>query len=96
MKLPIENTQNNFQIFISEKTLQKHLSNNTLYSIDKNGTKYPVTSKDISVRINNWDKIKCQKLIIAVIMGVAFGATLTLLILGLVQTFSKKKYIESK
>ena len=89
MKLPIEETKNNFEIFISGKILQQHLLDKTLYSVDKNGAKYLVVSEDISARINNWEKIRSHKLIMAAIMGVAFGVTLTLLILGIVQTFSK-------
>ncbi|MBN1614636.1 MAG: hypothetical protein JW950_09250 [Deltaproteobacteria bacterium] len=91
MKLPLEETLNDFQVFIAGKRLQNHLSEKTLYIVDTNGTQYPIVTKDINVRLNNWNKVKAAILTKAVFIGVAFGAVLTLLITGAVLTISQKK-----
>jgi hypothetical protein len=90
MKLPIEKTNNDFQMFVGGKLLQNHLSEKTLFAADENRTQYPVVSKDITVRLNNWNKVKTTILTKATFTGFAFGITLTLLIIGLIQTFTKK------
>jgi len=91
MKLPVEKTGNDFQLFIAEKLLQNHLSDKTIYAIDKNGTQYPVVVEDITVRLNNWNKVKATILAKATFTGVFFGIALTLLITGLVQVFIQKR-----
>jgi len=91
MKLPIEETRNNFEIYIGEKFLQEHLSEGTLFSIDKNGEQYRIVSKDISVRLNNWDKMKASFLTNAIFSGFGFGASITLLIIGLIKVLTKKE-----
>jgi hypothetical protein len=91
MKLPIETTRNDFEIFIAGKSLQNHLSDKTIYMTDKNGMQYPVVAEDINVRLNNWNKIKSTILTKTTFTGVGFGITLTLLIIGLVQTFTQKR-----
>jgi len=91
MKLPIEKTNNYFELFIGGKNLQKHLSEKTLIAVDENGIKYPVVSKDISVRLNNWYKIKSDILTRVIFSGIAFGVAIILLIIGLMQIIIQKK-----
>lgn len=91
MKLPLETTENDFQIFIGGKRLQHHLSDNTLFATDTNGEQYPVVSKDITVRLNNWHKVQTGILTQAVFTGVALGATVTMLFVGLFQLIEQKK-----
>ena len=87
MRLPIEETRDNFELYIGGKLLQKHLSDGTLFSMDKNGAQYRVVSKDISARLNNWNKTKASLLTNATISSFLFGVSLTLLIIGLIQMF---------
>lgn len=91
MKLPLEKTYNDFQLFIAGNPLQKHLSEKTLFAVDKNGIQYSVVSKDVSVRLNNWNNVKSRILTRAVFTGCAFGIAVTLLIIGLIQTLTQKK-----
>jgi len=90
MKLSIEKTKNDFQLLIAGKRLQNHLLDKTIYAVDKNGIHYPVVAKDIAVRLNNWNKVKSKILTKVIFTGFSFGITLTLLIIGLVQTFVQK------
>jgi len=91
MRLPIEKTKDNFELYIGGKLLQKHLTDQTLYSTDKNGRQYPVVAGDISVRLNNWDRIKASILSRTVMAGFTFGITITLLVMGLIQAFQNRK-----
>ncbi len=91
MKLPLEKTADEFQLFISGKPLKKHLSDKTLFAVDENGVQYPVVFKDVSVRLNNWSQVKSRMLTEAVFTGCLFSVSLTLLITGLIQTVTKRK-----
>jgi len=91
MKLSFEKTKDNFELYIGGKLLQKHMRDQTLYSTDSNGKQYPVVSGDISVRLNNWDKVKASILSRTAMSGFAFGITITLLTMGLIQTFQEIK-----
>lgn len=91
MRVPIEKTKGNFELYIGGEPLQKHLSNGTLFSVDKNGTRYPVVSKDITVRLNNWDEVRASILTHTTMSGFASGVALTLFVIGLIQAFQHRK-----
>ncbi len=85
MRLPVEKTSDSFELYIGGKLLQKHLSERTLFSVDKNGKQYPVVSEDITVRLNNWDKIKASILATTTMTGFGLGVSTTLFVIGLAQ-----------
>jgi len=58
MQLPIEDSKGKFELFISGKPLQKHLADGSLFVLDSKGEQYRVVSKDVTIRLNNWNKIK--------------------------------------
>ncbi|MBW2097634.1 MAG: hypothetical protein JRG77_02260 [Deltaproteobacteria bacterium] len=91
MQLPIEDSKNNFKLFISGKLLQKHLADGSLFALDRNGEQYRVVSKDVTIRLNNWNKVKSSILTNALISGVLFGIVITVLVIGLIQVFGQKK-----
>ncbi|HOX84541.1 MAG TPA: hypothetical protein PKW76_06270 [bacterium] len=91
MKLPLQETQNDFQLYIADKLLQDHLSEKTLFALDGDGTQFDLVEQDIAVRVNNWHRVKSAVLTKAVFTGFAFGASFTLLITGWVQTCMQKK-----
>ena len=91
MQLSIENSKNNFELFISGKSLQKHLTDESLFALDNNGEQYHVVSNDLTIRLNNWNKVKSSILTNAIISGVAFGIIITVLAIGLIQVFGQKK-----
>ena len=91
MRLPVEETRENFELYIGGEPLRKHLSDATLFSVDKNGKQYPIVSKDITVRLNNWDKIKASILMHTTMSGFAFGVAITLLVIGLIEVFHHRK-----
>lgn len=91
MKLPIEQTKGHFELYIGGRSLQKHLSEKTLYSVDKNGKQYPVVSGDIAVRLNNWEKVKSSILMRTTIIGFVLGVVVTLFTVGLVLNLRRDK-----
>lgn len=88
MRLPVEKTRDNFELYIGGKLLQKHLSEKTLFSADKNGKRHPVVSEDIAVRLNNWDKIRSSILTTTTMTGFGLGVATTLFAIGLFQYFA--------
>ncbi len=91
MKLPVEEAKGNFELYIGGQLLQKHLSDGTLFSVDKNGNQYSVVSRDITVRLNNWEKVRASILERTTMSGFAFGVTITLFVIGLSQVFLNRK-----
>lgn len=91
----IERTVNIFEIYIYEKPLKRHISEKTLFTVDKSGKNFIVASKDISVRLNNWEGVKSSFLAYAVLSGFGLGIAFTILSIGFLQYFSKTKNILS-
>jgi hypothetical protein len=85
MSLKVEETGNDVAISIGGKLLQKHLAEGTLFAVDPNGTQYRVVSRDVGVRLNNWERVKASLLTTATLSSFCFCVSLTLLILGLIQ-----------
>lgn len=90
MALSIEETSNSFEMYIAGELLQKRLSEGTLLGIDKDGIKYPVVSKDISIRLNNWNKVRASILVNSILTAFLLGISVTMLVTGLVQVFSNR------
>jgi len=91
MPLPLEKTGENFQVFIGGKPLQDHLDEKTFFAADGELVPYPVASRDVTVRVNNWPSVKARILTKTTLTGFAFGVNLTLMIVGLVQTCLQRK-----
>ena len=96
MQLPIEDSRDNFELFISGKPLQKHISDGTLFALDNDGEQYRIVSKDITIRLNNWNKVRSSIFANAVISGVAFGIVITMLVMGLIQVYRQKNRSANK
>jgi len=90
-KLPIEETRGSFELYIRGKLLQRHLSDQTLFVLSRKGTRDPVASRDVRIRLNNYYRVKGGLLAKTVFTGPAFGAALTLLVLGLMQSLRRKR-----
>lgn len=91
MKLPIEETVDRLELSIRGKPLLKHLADGTLLVVDTNGRHSPVASTDITVRLNNWDKIRASILAQTTWSGLGLGISLALLGIGLIQSFRQRR-----
>lgn len=90
MPLTIDKTKESFELSINGKTIQKHLAEGTLLALNDEGNQQSVVSGDISVRLNNWNKVKASILINALFSGVLFGAGITMFIIGLIQLLNRR------
>lgn len=91
LSLTVEETGDRFQMTIGGKALPKHLADGSLFAVDPNGNSYRVVSKDVGVRMNNWDRVKGTLLTQALAASFGFGVSLTLLIVGLAYWLKEKK-----
>ncbi len=83
MPLKIDETKDTFELFINGKSIQDHLADGTLL-INRDGNA-PISSSDITIRLNNWYKIKSSILAYSLLSCFMFGACLTMLITGLIR-----------
>jgi hypothetical protein len=91
MALPFNDTRRQFEIFLNDELLQNHLERGSLSATDLKGQPYHVVSDDITVRLNNWHKIKASRLHSAVFMALLLGISLMSLIVGMTQFFAGNK-----
>ena len=90
MPLTIDQTKESFELSINGKTIQKHLSEGTLLALNNEGNQKPIVSGDISVRLNNWNKVRASILTNSLLSGVLSGASITMLIMGLIQVLNRR------
>ena len=83
--LSINDTRNDFELFLNDELLQDHIKRGSLSATDRNGQSMPVAADDIVVRLNNWHKMKASFLHTAVYMALLLGASLMSLAIGIVQ-----------
>ncbi len=91
MAIPLQETRQTFNLFVSGELLQNHIERGSLSATDSKGRSYPVAADDIKVRINNWYKIKASFLHFAVFAGILLGGSIACLIMGTIELFKKRK-----
>jgi len=91
LRLRVEETGDLFQMTIGGKALRKHLSEGTLFAVDPNGDQYCVVSRDVGVRINNWERVKGTILTGALASSFGFGASLAFLLAGLIERVRRNR-----
>lgn len=95
MPLMIDETEDSFELFIDGKRLQDHLAEGTLAVQRDRGDPARIATSDISVRLNNWSKVRASFLMHALLPAALCSASLTLLIIGLVQILSRDKNVQA-
>jgi hypothetical protein len=91
MKLPLDKTKDCFEIWINGQLLQTRLEDGSLYAIGADGNQYRVVSKDIGVRVNNWNSRQAEILKFALVRALITGACLGFIFTGIVQFFQERK-----
>jgi len=91
MPLSFEETKDAFELFIDGRLLQRHLADGTLMIAKSDGEHRRLASSDITVRLNNWHKVKASILAQALPSCFLFGVSLTMLVLGLAQIVARKR-----
>ena len=91
MALPLDQSRTEFELFIKNEILQKHIEKGALLIVGDNGKSVKVKAGDVNVRLNNWHKVKTEKLQYAILTVFFLGASIALLIIGLIQFIKTKK-----
>lgn len=91
MRLGIEQTKDAFELYIAGRPLEERLKGRDLLLMDEEGITHPLAAKDITVRVNNWNKRKADLLTHTTVSGFLFGVAVALLALGLIQSFTQGK-----
>lgn len=94
--LPIEQTKDAFELYVAGILLQKRLEGRDLFLMDDEGITHPVLSRDISVRLNNWEGRKASLLSQTTVSGFFFGAAVALLIVGLFLGIGERKKTDAE
>jgi hypothetical protein len=92
LALPIDETRNEFEIYIKGDLLQKHLERGAISVAGKTGHAAEVIAPDnVKVRLNNWNKIRAEKLNSAMLTSFLLGVCLASLVMGVFQYVAKKQ-----
>lgn len=91
MALPLDETKNDFAIFVSGDPLQQHVSRGGLFACDKAWEPYRVASGDIKIRINNWYKTKASLLHWSVYFAFGLGICITFFGIGFSQWITQRR-----
>lgn len=91
MALPLQETRQEFEMYLKGDLLDKHLERGSLAIVEKKGESSPLVASDIKIRMNNWNKIRAEKLNSAVITSFLLGICMASLVMGIVQYVAKKQ-----
>lgn len=89
--LAFEEATHHFRLFISGKLIQDHIAEKGLFALDDRGQQYPVVTRDLTVRLNNWKTVQASILANMLITSFSFGIVITVLVIGLIQVFSRRR-----
>jgi hypothetical protein len=76
MMLTLDETKDYFELWITGKIFQSRIEDGSLFLLDNEGNQFRVVSKDVGVRINNWQSRQVALLKYAVINACITGACL--------------------
>lgn len=91
MALSLEQSKTEFELYIQKEMLQNHIEKGTLLLAGEKRTPTKVTAGDVKIRLNNWHKVKAEKLNYCVITVFFLGASLALLVVGLIRFITEKE-----
>ena len=94
MALPLEETKNDFAIYLNGESLHRHIARGTLTVSTDAGESSQVASGGIQVRINNWYKIKASLLHGSVFFALVLGSCATFFGIGVAQWLDQRKRLE--
>lgn len=90
MALSLDQSRTEFELYIQKDMLQKQIEKGTLLVANEKGKPAKVTAGDVKVCLNNWHKVKAEKLNYCVITAFFLGASLALLVVGLIRFMNSK------
>ena len=91
LALPLAVAADEFELYLGGELLQRQVERGALAVKNKQGTMRPVAPAEIRIRLNNWQKIRAERLHGAVFAALSLGISLACLGLGLVQLLQNRK-----
>ncbi len=91
MALSLDQSRPEFELYIKKDMLQKHIEKGRLLIADEQGKQAQVAADDIKVRLNNWHKVKADKMQYAIVTAFFLGASIVVMFMGLIRYFTDKK-----
>jgi hypothetical protein len=82
---------NEFELYLGGELMQRQVERGALAVQNENGAMRPVAPTEIKVRLNNWQKIRAERLHGAVFAAFSLGISLTCLVLGLIGQVRSRK-----
>ncbi|MDO9262523.1 MAG: hypothetical protein Q7U02_01055 [Desulfosalsimonadaceae bacterium] len=91
MAMPLDETKNHFEIFISGQPLGGMIGKGVLTAVDGQGNSYRVAAGDVGVRLNNWPARQASLLKFSIIHAFISGLCAALTGLGVWQMLKQRK-----
>ncbi len=91
LALTLPAAANEFELYLSGELLQRQVERGALAVQGENGTMRPVAPTEIKVRLNNWQKIRAERLHGAVFAAFSLGISMTCLVLGIIGQVRSRK-----
>lgn len=93
LALPLPAAANAFELHLGGELMQRQVERGALAVQNENGAMRPVALTEIKVRLNNWQKIRAERLHGAVFAAFSLGISLTCLVLGIIGQVQSRKEI---
>jgi len=90
LALPLAVTVGEFELYIGGELMQRQVERGALAVKDEQGAMRPVAPAEIRIRLNNWQKIRAERLHGAVFAALSLGISLACLGLGVAQTLHNR------
>jgi hypothetical protein len=91
LALPLAVAAGEFELYLGGELLQRQVEQGALAVKNEQGAMRPVAPAEIKIRLNNWQKIRAERLHGAVFAALSLGISLACLGLGLVQLLREKR-----
>lgn len=93
LALPLQAAANEFELHLGGELMQRQVERGALAVQNENGAMRSVAPTEIKVRLNNWQKIRAERLHGAVFAAFSLGISLTCLVLGIIGQVQSRKEI---
>ncbi|MGR0481373.1 MAG: hypothetical protein ACTFAL_08240 [Candidatus Electronema sp. V4] len=80
-----------FELHVGGELMQRQAERGVRAGQDENGAMRPVAPAEIKVRLNNWQKIRAERLHGAVFAALSLGISLTCLVVGIARQVQGRK-----
>lgn len=90
MALPLSATGDHFELYVGADILQDLVERGALVVRDAEGRERPVSAADIRVRVNNWERVRADRLRDGVGLALGLGASAALVVASIALRASRR------